>query len=182
MDVYVLYCIMLVLYRILLQCSVYYFRISYGNRLQSFSVIDTQHKTYIVNNTSLIITCAIIRILFHHQTVVILHDCRNIIFLIHYNDIIMNTMVSQIPTLTTVYSTVYSGTDQRKYQSSTSLTLVRGIHRWSVNSPHKGPVTRIMFPFNDIITLRIYYSLCTTEIHVCTIPAYSRDSKEFLWK
>ena len=30
----------------------------------------------------------------------------------------------------------------RKHQSSASLAFVRGIHRWPVNSPHKGPVTR----------------------------------------
>ena len=28
---------------------------------------------------------------------------------------------------------------------------MRGIHRWPVNSPHKGPVTRKMFPFDDVI-------------------------------
>ena len=33
-----------------------------------------------------------------------------------------------------------------------SLAFVRGIHRWSVNSLHKGPVTRKMFPFDDVIT------------------------------
>ena len=44
--------------------------------------------------------------------------------------------------LTIVYSTVYLGADRRKHQSSASLTFVRGIHRWPVNSPHKGPVTR----------------------------------------
>ena len=27
---------------------------------------------------------------------------------------------------------------------------MRGIHRWPVNSPHKGPVTRKMFPFDDV--------------------------------
>ena len=47
----------------------------------------------------------------------------------HYNDVIMNMMVSQITSLTIVYSTVYSGTDQRKHQSSASLVFVRGIHR-----------------------------------------------------
>ena len=52
--------------------------------------------------------------------------------------------------LTIVYSTVYSGTDQRKHQSSASLAFVLGIHRWPVNSPHKGPVTRKMFPFDDV--------------------------------
>ena len=49
------------------------------------------------------------------------------------------------------FSTVYSGADQRKYQSSASLAFVRGIHRWPVNSPHKWPVTREMFPFDDVI-------------------------------
>ena len=41
--------------------------------------------------------------------------------------------------------------DQRKKQSSASLVLVRGIHRWPVNSPHKWPVKRKMFPFDDVI-------------------------------
>ena len=62
----------------------------------------------------------------------------------------MGTMASQIPNLTIVYSTVYSGADQRKHQSSLSLAFVRGIHRWPVNSPHKGPVTQKMFPFDDV--------------------------------
>ena len=29
--------------------------------------------------------------------------------------------------------------------------LCGGIHRWPVNSPHKGPVTRKRFPFDDVI-------------------------------
>ena len=69
----------------------------------------------------------------------------------HYNDIIMSAMASQITSLTTVYLTFYSGADQRKHQSSASLAFVRGIHRWPVNSPHKGPVARKMFPFDDVI-------------------------------
>ena len=63
----------------------------------------------------------------------------------------MCAMASQITNLTIVYSTFYSGTDQRKHQSSASLAFVRGIHRWPVNSPHKGPVTRKMFPFDDVV-------------------------------
>ena len=60
----------------------------------------------------------------------------------HYDDIIMSTMTLQITSLPIVYSTVYSGADQRKHQSSASLAFVRGIHRSPVNSPHKvkGPV------------------------------------------
>ena len=70
----------------------------------------------------------------------------------HYNDdIIMSAMASQITSLTIVYSIVYSGADQRKHQSSASLAFVRGIHRWLVNSPHKGPVTLKLFLFNDVV-------------------------------
>ena len=71
----------------------------------------------------------------------------------HYSDIMM-PMASQITSLRIVYSTVYSGTDQRKHQSFTSLACVRGIHRWPVNSLHKGQVTWIMFPFYDVIMTR----------------------------
>ena len=73
--------------------------------------------------------------------------------LIHYCDAIMGTEASQITSLTIVYSTVYSDADQNKHQSSASLAFVRGIHRGPVNSPHKGPVTRKMFPFDDVIML-----------------------------
>ena len=59
----------------------------------------------------------------------------------------MNTMASQITSLTIVYSIVYSDADQRKHQSSASLAFVWGIQRGSMNSPHKWPVTRKMFPF-----------------------------------
>ena len=68
-----------------------------------------------------------------------------------YSDVIMSTMASQITSLSIVYSTVYSGTDQRKHQSSASLAIVLGIHGWLLNSPHKGPVMRKMFPFDDVI-------------------------------
>ena len=71
---------------------------------------------------------------------------------VRYNDVMMGTMASQTTRLTNFYSTVYSGSDQRKHQSSASLAFVRGIHRWPVNSLHKGPVTRKMFPFDDVIT------------------------------
>ena len=69
----------------------------------------------------------------------------------HYNDVIMSAMASQITSLTIVYSSVYSGADQRKHQSSAPLAFVWGTHRGPVNSPHKGPVTRKMFPFDDVI-------------------------------
>ena len=57
----------------------------------------------------------------------------------------MGAMASQITSLTIVYSTVYSGADQSKLQSSASLAFVWGIH------PHKWPVTRKMFQFDDVV-------------------------------
>ena len=73
-----------------------------------------------------------------------------VISAVHYSDVIMSTMAFT--------QTVYSGADQNKHQSSASLAFVcvcvwggGGIHQWPVNSPHKGPVTRKMFPFDDVI-------------------------------
>ena len=63
----------------------------------------------------------------------------------------MSVMTSQIANLTIVYSTVYSGADQRKQQSSASLAFVRGIHRSPMNAPHKGPVSRKMSQLDDVI-------------------------------
>ena len=69
----------------------------------------------------------------------------------HYGDVIMGAIASQITSLTSVHSTRYSDADQRKHQSPASLAFVRGINRGPVNSPHKWPVTRKMFPFDDVI-------------------------------
>ena len=92
-----------------------------------------------------------------------LNRCRPVLFRVHvyvpthkihyalYNDVIMSAMASQITSLTIVYSTIYSSADQRKRESSASLAFVRGLHRWPMNSPHKWPVTRKMFPFDDVI-------------------------------
>ena len=78
---------------------------------------------------------------------------RQGIVLYHYNDVIMGAIASQITSFGIVYSIVYSDADQRKHQSSASLAFVRGINRGPVNSPHKWPVTRKMFPFDDVIMM-----------------------------
>ena len=68
-----------------------------------------------------------------------------------YGDVIMGLIASQITSFTIIYSIVYSDADQRKHQSSASLACVRGLYRGPGNSPHKWPVTRKMFPFEDVI-------------------------------
>ena len=51
---------------------------------------------------------------------------------VHYNDVVMGAMASQITSLTFVYSSVYSGADQKK----TSKLRVTGLCAW--NSPVTG--------------------------------------------
>ena len=51
----------------------------------------------------------------------------------------------------------------KKYQSSTSLAFVWGIHRRPVNSPHKWPVTRKMFTLDDVI-MDAYYINKLTDV------------------
>ena len=79
-----------------------------------------------------------------------------IVCLMYYSDVIMGTMASQITSISIVYSNVSSGADQIKHQSSASLALVRGIHRSPVNSPYKWPVTRKMFPYDDVIMFCLF--------------------------
>ena len=77
----------------------------------------------------------------------------------------MGTIASLITSLTIVYATVYTDADQRKHQSSASLAFVWGIHRRPVNSPHKWPVTRKMFPFHDVI-------MCTKDHETMEVNKY----------
>ena len=73
--------------------------------------------------------------------------------LTHNGDVMMGAMASRI-TVSIVCTIVCSGADERKHQSFARLAFVRGIHRWPVNSPHKKPETRKMFPFDDVIMLK----------------------------
>ena len=88
-------------------------------------------------------TCPVWQISNPHQLV----SCQ----ITHYCDVIMGAIASHITNLTIVNSIVYSDADQRKHQSSASLAFVRGIHWGPVSSPHKWPVTRKMFQFDDVI-------------------------------
>ena len=112
----------------------------------------------------------------------VLANDANHLYSIHYNDIIMDSMASQITSLTIVFSAVYSGADQRKHQSFAPPVLVRGI---PVNSPHKWPVTRKMFPLDDVIMhvrlwslvrcsqvpFQFYYSTDVLTINILVPPS-----------
>ena len=93
-------------------------------------------------------------------------------FYSHCTDVIMSAMASQFTSVSIVCSTVRSGADQRRQQSSTLLTFVRGIHRLPVNSPHKGPVTRKLLRFGDIIPTIVGQGI--SIINLTTVSNLSR--------
>ena len=110
-------------------------------------------------------------------------------YISHYNNVIMSAMASQITSLTIVYSSVYSGADQRKHQRSVSLAFVRGIHCWPMNSPRKEPVTRKSFHLltSSWISLVLTNTILKLNLQVCdskwiefnvVVQAYGIDARE----
>ena len=97
---------------------------------------------------------------------------------VYYSDLIMSAIVSQITDVSIVYSTVCLGADQRKQQSSKSLVFVKIIHRSPVNSPHKRPVTRKMFPFDDVMLQPASYSWCQYKAFVTHQMAHQANIPE----
>ena len=69
----------------------------------------------------------------------------------HYNDVIMSVMASQITSFTTVYSTVYPRRRSKKTSMFRITGLCVGNSPATGEFPHKWPVTRKMFPFDDFI-------------------------------
>ena len=92
----------------------------------------------------------------------------------------MSAMASQITGVSSVCSTIGSGADQRVNQSSASLAFVGGINRWPVNSPHKRPVTRKMFPFYGVIMSLNPNVRCklSQKFHACCMDMYAIDPQE----
>ena len=102
----------------------------------------------------------------------------------------MSAIASQITSLTIVYSNVYSGEDQRKHQNSPSLAFVRGIRR----GIHEWPVTRKMFPFDDVIMMKskqeilldglTYFATNSCGLAACKLQKYITDytTRSFFFK
>ena len=80
-------------------------------------------------------------------------------------------MAAQITSISIVYSTVYSGADQRTHHSSASMAFVREIHR--------GPVTRKMFPFDAVIMQPVcfsdvmYHMVSLLVLHISQLSIYT---------
>ena len=68
----------------------------------------------------------------------------------------------------------------KEHQSSASLAFVWGIHWWPVNSTHKGPVTRKMSPFDDVIMQSRYY-LSASEAFLVNMNANSNLKYQTKW-
>ena len=122
-------------------------------KIQSYIILQSENRLYLrIHPLTACVTTALAN---SCHVLINRHPWRSVWLLVchlaHYNDVIMGAIASQITSLASVYSAVWLGKDQRKHQSSASLAFVRGIHRRPVNSPHIGPVTRKMFPFDDVI-------------------------------
>ena len=94
----------------------------------------------------------------------------------HYSDVIMGAIASQITRVSIVCSTVISGA--YKKQSPESVAFVWEIYRWPVDSPQKGPGTRKMFPFDDIIMVKI--ALVSSLLHPLTIDSQTTTSRNLM--
>ena len=84
----------------------------------------------------------------------------------------MSAMASEITGVLIVYSTACLGADQRNIRAPRRVTgLVRGIHRSPVDSPHKGPVTRKTFPFDDVIMTTPYFAEDSVDARAFSSPS-----------
>ena len=90
------------------------------------------------------------------------HQCHNRCH--HYNGVIMGAIASQITSLMIVYSTVYSNIDKNIKAPRHWLLCGEFTGRWPVNSPHKWPVTRKMFPLTTSSCFSV--TPATESVHI----------------
>ena len=98
------------------------------------------------------------------------------------SDVMMSALASQITSLAIVYLTVYLDADQRIHQSSALQAFVRGIHRWPVNFPYKGPITRKMCPFDGVIMVMTKYEHLNGSVPNKTVgyhPTWHRSVSDY---
>ena len=88
--------------------------------------------------------------LWHHQSLQWYHNERDCVSNHQPRDRLLNRLFRHRSTKTSMLPV--------------SLAFVWGIHRWPANSPHKGPVTRKMFPFDDVIIYTLGKKGCYTPL------------------
>ena len=108
---------------------------------------------------------------------------------LQYSDAITSAMAFQITYVLIISSTDCCGSYQRKHRSSASLAFVRGIHRWPVDFPYKGPVVRKCFhlmtsscwhTFSNMLTTIYQQSLCGSADSTFIPRKASQSSLYFL--
>ena len=87
---------------------------------------------------------------------------------LHYNDVIMSVFGASYHQPHGCSLKCAFGRRSTKTQKLRVTGLVREIHRWPVNSRHKGPVTRKMFPFDDVIMGSVESSMLQWHSYLCT--------------
>ena len=104
----------------------------------------------------------------------------------HYRDVIVSKMASQITGVQIVCSAVCSFVNKRKHESSASLAFVMEIHRWPVDSLHEGPVMGKVFPFDDVIIVWSYmptlYSFSKSDKYIYRIVFISQESLPMIFR
>ena len=76
----------------------------------------------------------------------------------------MTVMASRITRQSSVCSTVCSDWQQRSIKCPLYCPCVRRINRWLVDSPHKGTVSRNIFPFDELIMQCVFIPSASTKL------------------
>ena len=98
--------------------------------------------------------------------------------LLHYDDVIMDEIASQITSLTIVYSAVYLDADQRKHQSSASLAFVWGFTGTRTKGQLRGKCFHLMTS-SWIIALLLWFGIWRLHKNYST-PNMARLHKTLL--
>ena len=123
-------------------------------RLSTVDLSETNTQTVCVYQYYQLVSC---RVYFAGRICVTPRSFITFLPINHENDAILSAIVSQNTGVLIVYSAVCSGAEQRNIKVVPHLSL----WGWSVNSPHKGPVTRKRSTFDDAIMIMcVWLSSC----------------------
>ena len=108
----------------------------------------------------------------------------NLTLNLHYCDVIMGAMGRKSPASWLFTQPLIQAQINQNIKAPRHWPFVRGIHRLPVNSPHKWPVTRKIFPFDDVIVNNMHVKdrngLCRK--HTKYVRVHSTGSNSLLSK